>query len=140
MKFAEKLMKNLLSHLTLVYSVLVLFAVFAHVAVPEMTYVNSTDSGVLFLVYAVLVAASAIVYIDSSFRYGKKDPISSVILPHGALVLSVPVLTLTITNFFNRSMGFVTSDLSVLLMLFYATWGLFLSIGNVEYLYSECGK
>lgn len=138
MKFAVKMLKNLISHLTLVYSVLILFAVFAHVAVPEMMYVNSTDSGVLFLVYAVLAVASAIVYIDSALHHGKKDPISSVLLPHGTLVLSVTVLTLTVTNFFNRSMGFITSDLSLLLMLFYATVVLFLSVGNIEYLYSEC--
>lgn len=140
MKFAVKMLRNLISHLTLVYSVLVLFALFAHIAVPEMTYVNSTDSGVMFLCYALFAAASAVVYIGSVFRHGKKDPISSVLLPHVILVLSVTVLTLTITNFFNRSMGFVTSDLSVALMLIYATCGLFLSIGNIEYLYSECGK
>ncbi len=140
MKLAVKMLKNLIAHLTLVYSVLILFVVFAHAAMPEMMYVNSTDSGVIFLVYAVFVVASAIVYIDSSYRLGKKDPISSVLLPHGSLVLSVTVLTLTITNFFNRSMGFVTSDLSIMLMLIYAAVGLFLSIGNVEYLYSECGN
>lgn len=133
-----RILKNLVSHAALVYSVLILFVLFAHIAVPEMMYVNSTDSGVIFLIYALFGVSSAIAYIDSVLRFGKKHPLMSVILPHGTLIVSVTVLTLTITNFFNRSMGFVTSDMSVFLMLVYAMLVLFLSLGNVEYLYAEC--
>lgn len=145
MKFAAKclknrVLKNLTAHLTLVLSVLVLFAILADSALPEMKYINTTDTGVLLLVYAIAAVISAVVYIAESLRTGKKSTILSVILPHGTLVLSVVVLTLTITNFFNRSMGFITSTLSTALFLIYVVLVLLLSLGNIEYLYGECEK
>ncbi len=140
MKFAVKCLKNLIVHLTLVLSVLVLFAILADSALPEMRYINTTDTGVLLLVYAVLAVNSAIVYIFESLRFGKKSVILSVLMPHGTLVLSVVVLVLTITNFFNRSMGFITSALSIALFLIYAMLVLMLSLGNIEYLCEECER
>ncbi len=124
--------------MTLIYSLLVIFAILGNAAVPEMMFVNATDFGVLIIGYAAAVVLSAVVAFVLKSKNGKNSPILSELLPHGAIVLSVAVLTLAITNLFNRTMSFVSSEMSILFILIYAMFGLFLAIRDIECLIEEC--
>ncbi len=140
MKKAERIIRNLIAHFTLVYSALMIFAVLGNSADPDLMYVNATNFGEMLIGYAVCAVLSSVVYFVMRGRYGKKSSVMSEILPHGTVVLSAVMLTLAITNLFNRTMSFVSSELSVSLILIYSVLVLFLAIGNIEYLYAECEK
>ncbi len=137
MKKAVTILENIISYGSLAYSLVVLFAVLANIAEPELRYVNATGFGTLMIGYSVTVVLSASVFFALRGRGGAKRTLTDELLPHGALVLSVTALTLSITNIFNRTMSFVTSELSVAFILIYATWSLLLALRSIECLYSN---
>lgn len=139
MNKTKRIFYNIVAHGTLILSVVTLLLLFADTAYPTRLYVNSTDTGTILIVYCVFAFAAAILRILYSFRR-ERDGILSVIIPHGVIVMALMTLTLAITNIFNRSMGFVTSDISKLVFGCLAVFGLLLSLGLIECILKEVGK
>lgn len=135
----KRIFKNGIAHVTLVLSVALLLLFFADAAYPSELYVNSRDTGIIMIVYSVFAFTAAIMRITYSF-HGRSEGILSLVLPHGVIVMVLLTLTLSITNIFNRSMGFVTSDMSKLAFSCLSVLGACLSLSIIECIYKESDK
>ena len=78
--------------------------------------ITSAYTGSFLCPYSVLTFASAL---WTSVRIKNGDALSAV-LPHAVMVLSLLTETLTVTNFFNHAMEFLTSPLSKGVFIIYA--------------------
>ena len=104
----------------------------------------TSDTGTLLCVFAVLTFSLSVVYI--CYRYGDRPDdaarggILLAVLPHGVMILSLLIETLSVTNFFNHSMELLTSDLSVAVIIIYAVLSLCESVCVLECSLTRRGK
>ena len=88
----------------------------------------TSETGDILCPFAVMTFALSVVYI--CYRYGDtpcdaaRGGILLAALPHAVLILSLLILTLAVTNFFNHSMEFLTSGLSKSVIIVYAVLSL----------------
>ena len=112
-------------------SVYLLFLCFADACEPEKPFITATGTGIFLCPVCVLTFAAGVVYTIYRFR-GDRVPsalggISLGALPHAVMVLSLVTEVLTVTNFFNHAMEFLTSGISKLLFTVYAVLSLMLA-------------
>ena len=117
----KKLLYNMLAHGTLIYSAFILFLYTADLLEPAKMYINAADTGKYLFIYCILAFTAAVFYVR--FRINCIDcsavsgGIVTALLPHTVIVLSLLTETLTITNRYNHSMSFITSDISKFVIL-----------------------
>lgn len=130
----RRIFKNVLAHASLIASLFIFVITLADAAQPEKLLINSSNTGTLLIVYCVIEISASVLHIGYSFRESSGGLLQTV-LPNAVIIMSLLMLTLSITNIFNRSMGFVTSDLSKLLILILSVTGIFMSLGLVDCVY-----
>lgn len=96
---------------------------FADVCEPTKFYINSSATGYFLCPACVSIFVSAVL----SLTYEPRG-VLDIVLPHAAIVLSLTVETLTVTNFFNHAMELLTSSISKSLIVVYATLSLLMSL------------
>ena len=112
-------------------SLYLLFLCFADACEPEKPFITATGTGIFLCPVCVLTFAAGVVYTVYRFR-GDRVPsalggISLGALPHAVMVLSLVTEVLTVTNFFNHAMEFLTSGISKSLFTVYAVLSLMLA-------------
>ncbi len=114
-------LSHIILHAEIVFSLFVLAILFLDASDSREQYINSVSTGYILLGFCILTAISAAV--SFAVSSGVPKSLLDTLLPHILLVLNLTLTTLVITNLFNRSMGFVTSDMSKLLTLSVAIFG-----------------
>lgn len=132
----RRILKNIVAHASLVASLFILVLAISDAAQPEMLIINSIDTGIILIAYCVVAISASVLHIGCSLREACGGLIRT-LLPNATIVLSLLTLTLSITNIFNRSMEFVTSDLSKLVILILSVTGVFTSLSLVECIFGE---
>ena len=130
----KRILLELYSHVSLVFSVFMVLLLFLDASDSSQQYINSYDTGGIITAYCVLIFAASVVC--AAKNYGKAHGVSF-ILPHITIVLSLTMLTLAVTNFFNRSMGFITSDMSKMLLMAVSVAGALTSYSLISVTFSE---
>lgn len=132
----KRVLTAVLADLALIISAIIIFLCFIDICEPTQLYINATDTGNLLCPSCVVIFAGAVVYI--SYRLGDRrcaaarGGIVLGVLPHAVMVLSLLFEVLTVTNFFNHSMEFLTSDISKAVLLVYATLSLLMSLALID--------
>ena len=126
----KQVLTHLLAHITLVFSVFMILILFLDASDGSQQYINSYETGSLVTAYCVLLFFVSI--LTAAKNYGQTVGGAAFALPHIAIVLSLTMLTLSITNFFNRSMGFITSDMSKMLLMALCVVGALTSLSLIS--------
>ncbi len=128
-----------LAALSAIFSAYLLFLCFANAYDPTAMFINATDTGNLLCPMCALTFLCGVIYLVKRYRgpvpRGAARSAALMIIPHAVIVLSLTVEVLTVTNFYNHAMEFLTSGLSCVLLTVYAVLSLLLStelIGGVR--------
>ena len=126
----NQVLMHLLAHITLVFSVFMILILFLDASDSSQQYINSYETGSLVTAYCVLLFFVSV--LAAAKNYGHNVGGTAFALPHIAIVLSLTMLTLSITNYFNRSMGFITSDMSKMLLMALCVVGALTSLSLIS--------
>lgn len=126
----KQVLTHLPAHITLVFSVFMILILFLDASDRSQQYINSNETGSIVTAYCTLLFFVSV--LTAAKNYGQKVGGVAFALPHIAIVLSLTMLTLSITNFFNKSMGFITSDMSRMLLMALCVIGALTSISLIS--------
>ncbi len=138
MKVICQTLKKLIATTAFLYSFFVIAMLIADAAEPQKLIINSYKTGTAYIIYCVILFSASVLQIAENVKSGGGGILSTV-LPNGAIVLSLLIATLSITNYFNRSMHFITSELSKSMALVWAAVGLFTALDLIGRIFVKGG-
>lgn len=139
MKGVCQTLKKLMAAIAFLYSFFVIVMLLADAAEPQKLIINSYRTGTVYIVYCIVMFSASVLHIVESVRSGENG-LLSIVLPNGVIVLSLLVTTISVTNLFNRSMHFVTSELSKSVVLILAVFGLFVAVDLIGRICVKCRR